>query len=119
MPPLLREMIKIRASQINHCAYCLEMHTREATKTGETPRRIFALSAWKESPLFTGQERAVLQLIEEVTCIRQKRVSDETYLAVLNFFSENEVAQMIMQIIVITSWNRMAISTNQVFEPTD
>lgn len=117
LPPLLREMIKIRASQINSCAYCIDMHTIDAMKMGETPRRIFALSAWKESPLFTEQERVVLQLTEEVTLIGQNGVSDETYNNVLKFFSENELAQLIMQIIVINSWNRMAISTNQVFEP--
>ncbi|HSN07408.1 MAG TPA: carboxymuconolactone decarboxylase family protein, partial [Hanamia sp.] len=113
------EMIKIRASQINSCAYCIDMHTRDAIKTGETPRRIFALSAWKESPLFSAQERAVLQLTEEVTLIGKKGVTDETYNNVLNFFSENELAQLIMQIIVINSWNRIVISTNQIFEPKD
>lgn len=117
LPSLLREMIKIRASQINHCAYCIDMHTRDAIRIGETPRRIFALPAWKESPLFTEQERTVLQLTEEVTLIGQKGVTDETYNNVLKFFSENELAQMIMQIIVINGWNRIAISTNQVFEP--
>lgn len=119
LPPLLREMIKIRASQINSCAYCIDMHTIDATKMGETPRRIFALSAWKESPLFTEQERVVLQLTEEVTLIGQSGVSDETYNNVLKFFSENELAQLIMQIIVINGWNRMTISTNQIFEPKD
>lgn len=119
VPPLLRELIKIRASQINSCAYCIDMHTIDAIKMGEKPRRIFALSAWKESPLFTEKEKVVLQLTEEVTLIGQKGVSDETYNNVLKFFSENELAQMIMQIIVINGWNRMTISTNQVFEPKD
>ena len=119
VPPLLRELIKIRASQINSCAYCIDMHTIDAMEMGETPRRIFALSAWKESPLFTEKERAVLQLTEEVTLIGQNGVLDETYNNVLKFFSENELAQMIMQIIVINGWNRMTVSTNQVFEPKD
>ena len=74
LPALLREMIKIRASQINGCAYCIDMHTREALQLGETQRRIFALSAWKESPLFSEEERAVLQLTEEVTQISKKRL---------------------------------------------
>ena len=78
----------------------------DALKIGEIPRRIFALSAWKESPLFTKQERAVLQLTEEVTLIGQNGVSDETYNNVLKYFSENELAQMIMQIIVINCWNQ-------------
>lgn len=117
LPPLLREMIKIRASQINGCAYCIDMHTREALKLGENQRRIFALSAWKESPLFTEEERAVLQLTEEVTLISKNALSDETYNEALKFYGENEVAQIIMQVIIINSWNRWTISTNQVFEP--
>lgn len=77
--PLLLELIKIRASQINACAYCIDMHTQEVLKLGETQRRIFALPAWKESPLFTDEERAVLQLTEEVTLISKNAVTDETY----------------------------------------
>ena len=117
LPPLLREMIKIRASQINGCAYCIDMHTQEALKLGENQRRIFALSAWKESPLFTEEERAVLQLTEEVTLISKDALSDETYNKVLKFYGENEFAQIIMQVIIINMWNRMAVSTNQIFEP--
>jgi len=117
LPPLLREMIKIRASQINGCAYCIDMHTQEALKLGEKQRRIFALSAWKESPLFTEEEKAVLQLTEEVTLISKDALSDETYSKVLKFYGENELAQIIMQVIIINMWNRMAVSTNQIFEP--
>jgi len=117
LPPLLREMIKIRASQINGCAYCIDMHTQEALKLGENQRRIFALSAWKESPLFTEEERAVLQLTEEVTLISKDALSDETYNKVLKFYGENELAQILMQVIIINMWNRMAVSTNQIFEP--
>ncbi|HXS56255.1 MAG TPA: carboxymuconolactone decarboxylase family protein [Hanamia sp.] len=114
--PKLRELIKIRASQINGCAYCIDMHTQEALKIGESQRRIFALSAWKESPLFTEEERAVLQLTEEVTLISKDGVSDETYSGVLKLFGENVLAQIIMQIIVINSWNRIAVATRQIFE---
>lgn len=117
LPPLLREMIKIRASQINGCAYCIDMHTQEALKLGESQRRIFALSAWKESPLFTEEERAVLQLTEEVTLISKSALSDETYNKAIKFFGEKEVAQIIMQVIIINSWNRWTVSTNQIFEP--
>ena len=117
LQPLLREMIKIRASQINGCAYCIDMHTQEALKLGEKQRRIFALSAWKESPLFTEEERAILQLTEEVTMISKHGVSNETYNNVLKFYSENELAQIIMQVVIINSWNRIAISTNEIFEP--
>ncbi len=113
--PLLLELIKIRASQINSCAYCIDMHTQEAMNIGETAQRIFALSAWKESPLFTAAERAVLQLTEEVTLISKDAVSDETYDRVLKIHGENDLAQIIMQIIIINSWNRIAVSTRQVF----
>lgn len=112
--PLLLEMIKIRASQINGCAYCIDMHTQEALKIGETQRRIFALSAWKESPLFSDEERSVLQLTEEVTLISKDGVSDETYDNVLKYYGENVLAQIIMQVIIINSWNRIAVSTKQV-----
>ena len=114
--PLLNKIIKIRASQINGCAYCIDMHTQEALKIGETPRRIFAISAWKESPLFTEEERAVLQLTEEVTLISGDGVSDDTYNKVLEFFGENVLAQIIMQVIIINSWNRIAVSSKQIFE---
>ena len=108
-------MIKIRASQINGCAYCIDMHTQEALEIGETQRRIFALSAWKESPLFTEEERVVLQLTEEVTLISKDGGSDDTYDKVINAYGKNGLAQLIMQIIIINSWNRIAVSTKQVF----
>ena len=112
---LLLEIIKIRASQINGCAYCIDMHTREALELGETQRRIFALSAWKESPLFTEDERIVLQLTEEVTLISRDGVSNDTYEKVIKAYGENGLAQLIMQIIIINSWNRIAVSTKQIF----
>lgn len=116
LPPLLLELIKIRASDLNGCAYCIDMHTQEAIQKGEDTRRLFALAAWKESPLFTKEERAVLKLTDEVTLISKKGVTDQTYDDVLKYYNENEVAQIIMQIIIINSWNRIAVSTNQVFE---
>ena len=111
----LYELVKTRASQINGCAYCIDMHSQEALKLGETQRRIFALSAWKESPLFTEKEKAVLQLTEEVTLISNDGLSDEAYDKVLELFGENVLAQIIMQVIIINSWNRIAVSTHQVF----
>ena len=115
LPPLLREMIKIRASQINGCAYCIDMHTQEAIKIGETAQRIFALSAWRESPLFSEEEKAVLKLTEEVTEMTKDGVTDETYDSVLKFYGENGLAQIIMQVIIINSWNRIAVSTHEIF----
>ena len=117
LPALLRELIKIRASQLNGCAYCIDMHTEEALKLGEKQRRIFALSAWKESPLFSEEERVVLQLTDEVTLISKDGLSNETYNNVLKFYDENELALIIMQVVIINSWNRIAISTNMIFEP--
>ena len=116
LPGQLCELIKIRASQINGCAYCIDMHTREALSIGESARRIFALAAWKESPLFTDEERAALQLTEEVTLIGKQAVTDDTYTNASRYFDENAVAQIIMQTIIINSWNRIAISTNSVYE---
>lgn len=116
LPKSLCELIKIRASQINGCAYCLDMHTQEAIKIGETARRIFALSAWKESPLFSDEERAALQLTEEVTLISKDGVSDETYTSAIKLFGDQTVAQIIMQIIIINSWNRIAVATRDIFE---
>ena len=116
LPPLLLELIKVRASDLNGCAYCIDMHTQEAIQKGEDTRRLFALAAWNESPLFTEEERAVLKLTDEVTLISKKGVTNQTYNDVMKFFNKNEVAQIIMQIIIINSWNRIAISTNQIFE---
>jgi AhpD family alkylhydroperoxidase len=116
MAPSLLELIKIRASQLNGCAYCIDMHSLEALMIGENQRRIFALSAWKESPLFSEEERAALQITEEVTLISDKGISDETYTNALKFFGENGLAQIIMQVIIINSWNRIAVSTRQIFE---
>lgn len=114
--PLLKELIKIRASQINKCAYCLDMHTEDAIKLGENPRRIYLLSAWEESHLFTNEEKAVLQLTEEVTMISAQGVSDKTYNEVLKYVDEKTLAQLIMLIIVINAWNRIAISCRLIYK---
>ena len=114
--PTLKELIKIRASQINRCAYCLDMHTEDALKEGESEHRISLLSAWKESHLFSDQEKAVLQLTEEITNISLAGVSDETYNRVLGHFEENMTAQLIMLIVLINSWNRIAVSTKMIFK---
>ena len=106
-----RELIKIRASQINGCAYCIELHTKEARSHGESESRIYALSAWKESPLFSDKERALLQLTEEITLISTVGVSDECYFEAVRHFDHETIAQAIMQIVTINAWNRIAIST--------
>lgn len=112
----LKELIKIRASQINKCAFCIDMHTEDAIKHGEKERRIYLLSAWKEAPLFTEKEKAVLQLTEEITQISKQGVTDDTYNAVISYFGEKITAQLIMLIVVINSWNRIAIATKMVYK---
>ena len=105
-------LIKVRASQINGCAFCVNMHNREALKDGESAKRLFLLTAWKESNVFTEREQAILLLTEQVTLIHQGGVSDDTYAAVQQHFSNNEIAQIIMVISTINVWNRIAISTH-------
>lgn len=116
IPRILKELIKIRASQINGCAYCIDMHSKDAMNNGETSRRIFLLNAWKETTeIFSGEERAVLAITEEVTLIQQKGLTDETYEKALQFFSENQIAEITMAVITINAWNRIAISGH--FQP--
>lgn len=105
----LRNLIKIRVSQINKCAYCIETHTKEARKSGETEQRIYALSAWEESPLFTDGERAVLGFTDEVTKIAEHGVKDTTFETVQKYFSDNQVAQIIIAINQMNFWNRVAV----------
>lgn len=112
IPPVQLELIKIRASQINGCAFCLDMHTKDALKIGESSQRIFLLNAWEETELFTEEERCVLAMTEEITLIHQGGLSNETYERALKLFGENRVAQLIMAIVTINSWNRIAIATN-------
>ncbi len=112
----LQELIKIRASQINGCAYCIEIHVTAALENGESQRRIFALSAWWESPLFDEKEKTVLKMTDEITLISANGLSSATYKKAKEYFSDNEIAQLIMQIGTINIWNRIAVSTHMVHE---
>jgi AhpD family alkylhydroperoxidase len=105
------ELIKIRTSQINGCAYCINMHTRDARKSGETEQRIYLLNAWRETNLYTEEEKAVLALTEEVTRISQGGVSDATYKKAEELFGPQTVAHIIMAIVAINGWNRIAITS--------
>lgn len=107
----LGELIKIRASQINGCAFCLNMHTKEARKMGETEQRIYGLSAWHEAPYYTDKERAALALTEAVTLVASSRVPDDVYNAALAVFTPEEVAVILMAIVTINSWNRIAVTS--------
>ncbi|WDF56941.1 carboxymuconolactone decarboxylase family protein [Mucilaginibacter sp. KACC 22063] len=109
--PRHKELIKIRASQINGCAFCIDMHTKDARKLGETEQRIYALNAWRETPFFDEQERALLALTEAVTLISSNHVPDEVWNKAAAVFDEVYLSQMIMAIATINAWNRIAIST--------
>jgi AhpD family alkylhydroperoxidase len=112
--PTLLELIKIRASQLNGCAFCIDMHTKDARLNGETEQRIYALNAWRETPFFTPQERAVLAFTETVTLIATHPVFDELYEEVSRYFSPDEIANLLMAIITINGWNRIAITARMV-----
>jgi AhpD family alkylhydroperoxidase len=112
--PVLLELIKIRASQINGCAFCLDMHTKDARARGESEQRIYALNAWRETPFFTDRERAALALAEAVTCVQDGNVPDETYRAAREVFDEPEVAALIWAAVVINAYNRVAISSRMI-----
>ncbi|MFE4812567.1 carboxymuconolactone decarboxylase family protein [Peribacillus simplex] len=110
----LIELIKIRASQINGCAYCLDMHTKDARAMGETEQRIYCLSAWRESPFYSEPERAVLELTEAVTAISANGVPDELYERVRLHFDEKQYIDLVTIIITINGWNRLAISAKSI-----
>lgn len=110
----LLELIKIRASQINCCAFCIDMYTKNAKKNGETEQRIYALNAWYEVPFFTPEERAVLAMTEAVTLVAGNSISDDLYAEVSRYFSANQIAQILIAIVTINAWNRIAIATKMV-----
>jgi AhpD family alkylhydroperoxidase len=114
IPRSLIELIKIRVSQINKCVFCIDYHTQEALQQGETPRRIFALSAWAESPLFSGLEKSALQMAEEITHISVHGVADATYEKLKAYYNTREIADIIVCICHINFLNRIGISTKTV-----
>lgn len=108
-----KELIKIRASQINGCAFCLDMHTKDSMKYGETPQRIYLLNAWREAlELYTEDEQLLLAMTEEITLISHKGLTEETYYKAKQIFDEKQIAEIIMAIVTINAWNRIAISTH-------
>lgn len=104
-------LIKMRASQINGCAYCINMHTKEAIKAGETQQRLHMLNAWRDSSLFSNTEKVLLKITEEITLIQQKGVTDTTYHSAQKVFDDKTITAIIMAITTINAWNRIAIST--------
>lgn len=105
----LLELIKIRASQINGCAHCLEMHTKDSLALGENEQRIFLLSAWREAPLYTKRERSALAWCEALTFLPQSGAPDEVYNEVKNHFDDKELVELTMAIVAINAWNKLAV----------
>ena len=115
--PTLFHLIKLRASQINGCAFCLQMHTDQAIRHGETVERMMALDAWEESPLYTDRERAALRWAEELTLIADMGASRDAYDELKEQFSEDEIGWLIFAAVQINSWNRIAISSRSQYDP--
>lgn len=111
LDPMLAELIRVRASQVNGCAYCVDQHTRSARERGELEHRLYALSAWRETPFFTARERAALALTEAVTLLSVDHVPDDVYDEAALRFSEEELAQVIAMAITINTWTRIGVTT--------
>jgi AhpD family alkylhydroperoxidase len=111
--PLHREIINIRASQINGCAYCVNIHTKDARKLGETEQRIYLMSVWREAPnIFSEEELLLLEMTEEITLIHRHGLSDRLYEKAIGLWGQEHTAQVIMAIIAINAWNRIGVSLN-------
>ena len=109
--PKLRELVRVRASQLNGCAYCIDMHTKDARAIGESEQRLYALPAWRETPFFDERERAALAFTEAVTLLADTHVPDQAYQAVAAEFSQQEVAALVSLIVAINAWNAIGVST--------
>ena len=114
LEPSLRELVKTRASQINGCAYCIDMHTKDARAAGETEQRLYALDAWRETPFYTERERAALEWTEALTLIAEDHAPDDVYMRVRGQFSEEELVNLTLAIVAINGWNRFAIAFRSV-----
>jgi AhpD family alkylhydroperoxidase len=116
LDPLLFELVRVHASHINGCAYCIDMHSKDALAKGETVQRLVSLPAWRETGYYTDAERAALALTEAITRISEDGVPDEVYHAAAEHFSDEDLAQLIAVIVVINAWNRISI-TSRAYEP--
>jgi AhpD family alkylhydroperoxidase len=110
LPPILMHLVKLRASQINGCAYCIDMHWKDLRALGESESRLYQLDAWKESPGYSEQERAALEWCEQVTRIFETHAEDEVYERIKTHFTEKELVDLTLLIATINAWNRLAIS---------
>lgn len=111
IPLTTKELMKVRASQLNQCAFCIDMHATSALKNGETAKRLLLLDAWKETDLFSEEEKAALAVVEDITLIHRGGLTEATYQNAQKYYDEKSIAQLIMVSVVINSWNRIAIST--------
>jgi AhpD family alkylhydroperoxidase len=109
--PRLRELVRIRASQLNGCAYCIDMHTKDARAVGESEQRLYGLSAWRDTPYFSERERAALAFTETVTLMAGDHVPDAAYEAVAAHYSPDEVAALLALIVTINAWNAIGVAT--------
>jgi AhpD family alkylhydroperoxidase len=114
--PLLRELIRVRASQLNGCAYCIDMHTKDARAAGETEQRLYALPAWREAPFFSARERAALALAESVTQAASTHVPDADFAQAAAVFSAAELGAIVSLIVTINAWNAISVTT-RAWEP--
>jgi AhpD family alkylhydroperoxidase len=110
----LLHLLKLRASQINGCAFCIDMHSKDARTLGETEQRLYALDAWRETPFYTGKERAALAWIEAVTLVSETHVPDDLFEEVKSHFTEKEIVDLTILAATINMWNRLAIATRAV-----
>ncbi len=106
----LLELVRLRASQINGCGYCIDMHTKDARAAGETEQRLYCVSAWREAPFYSERERAALEWTEAVTLVSWKQVPDEVYESVRKHFTDKELADLTLAVVAINGWNRLSIS---------
>ena len=110
LEPSLIELVKMRASQINGCAYCIDMHSKDARAAGESEQRLYALNAWRETPFFTDRERAALAWTEAVTLVAQDHVPDAAFAEARRQFSDEEMVNLTMAVVTINGWNRLSIA---------
>ena len=110
LEPSLIELVKMRTSQINGCAYCLDMHSKDARAAGETEQRLYLLNAWREAPLYSDRERAALEWTESLTLVSESHVPDDVYKKAREHFSETELVDLAMAVVAINTWNRLSIS---------
>jgi AhpD family alkylhydroperoxidase len=114
LEPALLELVRLRTSQINGCAYCIDMHTKDARVGGETEQRLYALNAWRETPFYTERERAALQWTEALTLVHDGHAPDEAYDEARRHFTEEGLVNLTLAIIAINGWNRLAIGFRMV-----